>query len=258
MIWLKKSTLTSVENKIPDISNLAANSVLTTVENKIPDVNSLVKKTDFNSKITEVENKIPSISSLATNSPLTAVENKILTNVTNLVTKTNSDAKLKAISDRVTKNKSKDLLLNNELKNLKTFDTDYFVGGNYYEGDDGAQNTLVFQVKSTLFKQKSLGNTKYNTWKSKGISDQSLYLANGDITTKLIRPSHVVLDANDYFFQDSVSVITNKNIINVYITYKLVPKTINTDNALKNCLFGSIGAARPGNTTDSDNFIYFG
>ena len=85
-----------------------------------------------------------------------------------------------------------------------------------------------------------------------------MYFANGDIPTKLIRPSHIVLGANDYFFQNSASAITNKNIINVYITYKLIPKTINTDNALKNILFGSIEASRPGNTTDPDNFIYSG
>ena len=37
-----------------------------------------------------------------------------------------------------------------------------------------------------------------------------------------------------------------------------MPKTINTDKALKNCLFGSIEAARPGKTTEPDNFIYSG
>ena len=37
-----------------------------------------------------------------------------------------------------------------------------------------------------------------------------------------------------------------------------MPKTINTDTALKNCLFGAIEAARPGNTTDPDKFIYSG
>ena len=95
---------------------------------------------------------------VATNSSLTAVENKIP--VTNLVTKTAFDAKLKAISDRVTKNKSNDLLLDNELKKLKTFDTDYVVGGNYFDSDDGAQNILVFQVQSIFLKLKTLGNTK--------------------------------------------------------------------------------------------------
>ena len=32
--------------------------MLTTVENKIPDVSSLVKKTDYNTKVTETENKL--------------------------------------------------------------------------------------------------------------------------------------------------------------------------------------------------------
>ena len=78
-----------------------------------------------------MDGKIASISSLATHSALTAVENKI-PDVNGLVTKTNFDAKLRAISDRVTKNKSKDLLLDNELKKIKTFDTDYFVGRNSF------------------------------------------------------------------------------------------------------------------------------
>ena len=59
-----------------------------------------------------------SITGLATNSALTAVENK-MPDVTSLVTKTDFDAKLKAISDRVTKFKTKELRLDNELKNEK-------------------------------------------------------------------------------------------------------------------------------------------
>ena len=47
MMWvilLKKTKLTELENKIPDISNLATKTALTTVENKIPSVSNLVKK----------------------------------------------------------------------------------------------------------------------------------------------------------------------------------------------------------------------
>ena len=47
-----------IENKIPDISNLATKTALTTVENQIPDVSNLVKKTDYNIKVTEIENKL--------------------------------------------------------------------------------------------------------------------------------------------------------------------------------------------------------
>ena len=108
------------------------------IQKKIPDVSNLIKKTDFNTKITEVEGKIPNISRLATSSVLTAVENKIpdmsslattselntvenkIPDITGLVSKTDFDAKLKVISDRVTKNKSKHLLVENELKKIKS------------------------------------------------------------------------------------------------------------------------------------------
>ena len=251
---VKKSALTAVENKTSDVSRLATKSTLTAVENKINDVTSLVRKIDFNSKITEVEGKIPSISSLATTSALTAVENKI-SYVTSLVKK-DFDATLKAISDRVTKNKSKDLLLDNELKKLKTFDTDYFVGTNYFEGYDAAQNTLVFQVESIYFGHETISTIRYSTWKSKHISDQSLYYIKSTITAKLIRPTHVVLGTDEYFFQDSCKVIANNSIVNIYIVYKLSPKTINTNNALKNCLFDAIKANK--SNKDSDEYIYSG
>ena len=45
--FVKKAKLTELENKIPDISNLATKTALTTVENKIPHVSSLAKKTDY-------------------------------------------------------------------------------------------------------------------------------------------------------------------------------------------------------------------
>ena len=57
--FVKKVKLIELENKIPDISNLATKTALTSVENKIPSVNDLVKKkTDYNSKITEIGNKL--------------------------------------------------------------------------------------------------------------------------------------------------------------------------------------------------------
>ena len=56
--FVKEAKLTELENKIPDISNLATKTALTTVENKIPSVSNLVKKTDYNTKVTEIENKL--------------------------------------------------------------------------------------------------------------------------------------------------------------------------------------------------------
>ena len=45
----------------------------------------------------------------------------------NLITKTEFDSKLSNLNRKITGNKSKHLLVENELNNLKTFDSSYFV-----------------------------------------------------------------------------------------------------------------------------------
>ena len=50
------SNITDVENKIPDIKDLASKTVVTAVENKIPNVSNLVTKTDYAAEITKIKN----------------------------------------------------------------------------------------------------------------------------------------------------------------------------------------------------------
>ena len=50
------SKITEVENKIPDIKNLASKTEVTAVKNKMPDVKSLVTKTDNAAEITKIKN----------------------------------------------------------------------------------------------------------------------------------------------------------------------------------------------------------
>ena len=100
-----------------------------------------------------------------------------------MITKTDFDAKLKNISDRVTNNKSKDLLLDNELKKLNAgssakikFDevqkeNNFNRGFFYYL----RQSYLVYDCKMGLF-QFTAG--KISTWKSTGIFN---YLGNSNI-----------------------------------------------------------------------------
>ena len=61
----------------------------------------------------------------------------------NLITKTDFDAKLSSLNRKITKNKSKYLLVQNELKKLKTFDLSYFIGKSHFD-EDGTQNYLPF------------------------------------------------------------------------------------------------------------------
>ena len=69
-------------------------------------------------------------------------------------------------------NKIENLLVENELKNLKTFDSSYFRGKSHFE-EDGTQNYLVFQPINRYF--KVIANTLYiSSWKSKRLSDETI------------------------------------------------------------------------------------
>ena len=50
------SEITEVENKIPDIKNLASQTELTAVENKIPDTSNVVTKTDYVTEVSKIKN----------------------------------------------------------------------------------------------------------------------------------------------------------------------------------------------------------
>ena len=63
---------------------------------------------------------------------------------TDLIRKPDFHSKVKGISDRATENKTKYLLVENELKTLQKFDAAYFRGKSHF-GEDGAQNYFVFQ-----------------------------------------------------------------------------------------------------------------
>ena len=148
--------ITEIERKIPDVSNLATKTALTTVENKIPSVSNLVKKTYYNTKVTDIGNKLNNhnhdkyIDTSGFNKLAADVFNAKLAQA-NLITKTDFDAKLSSLNRKITQNKSKHLLVENELNKLKTFDSSYFIGKSHFE-EDGTQNYLVFQPLNKYFK----------------------------------------------------------------------------------------------------------
>ena len=226
-----------VEKKIPDISRLATKSSVThliteqedytdKVKKTIPDISGLASKIE----LAVVENKIPHVSGLATASALTTVENKI-PDITSLITKTDFDAKLKNISDKVTNNKSKDLLLDNDLKKLKTL-----VGA-----------SAEIEIK------------KISKWKSAVIfiySDDSSMKGTKLPELKNDGRMHVYLQGN-HFQQNNVIIPNNNNVINIYVVYKLDPisSTRNTDYTIQNALFGAMKIIK---NTDSSKNNYTG
>ena len=63
-----------------------------------------------------------------------------------------------SLNRKITQNKTKHLLVENELNKLKTFDSGYFIGKSHF-GEDGTQNYLVFQPMCRYFKM--ITNTDY-------------------------------------------------------------------------------------------------
>ena len=119
------------------------------VENKIPNVSGLVKKTDYNTKISETEKKVSHhnhdkyITTLKFNFLAGRIFNARLAQA-GLVIKTDFHIRLQSLSKRITSNKTRHLLVENELKKLQKIDSSYFRGKSHFE-KDGAQNYLVFQ-----------------------------------------------------------------------------------------------------------------
>ena len=75
--------------------------------------------------------------------------------------------------------------------------------------------------------------------------------------SKPIRPAYVTFNHKDSFFeQKKENIIKGGSIVDIYIVYSLSQKTIDSDNVLKNCLFGAIKVTKPGDTTDTDKYIY--
>ena len=250
--FVKKTKLTELENNIPDISSLGTKTALTAVESKIPSVSSFVKKTDYDTNITESEKNLTDhnhdkyITTLELNTLVADVFNARLAQA-NLITKTAFNAKLSSLNRKITANKSKNILVKNELKKLKTLDSSYFIGKSHFE-EDGRQNYLIFQPINRYFKM--IANAYYvSWWESKWLSaeniappttsDNSLSPALSYYGTK-----RRVKFTRSCLKQPKVS-YTHGTIVNIYTVYELGTSSSHSDDpTLKNSLFGAVGLSK--------------
>ena len=179
----------------------------------------------------------------------------------NLTTKTDFDAKLSSLNRKITANKSKNLLVENELKKLKTFDSSYFIGKSHFE-EDGTQNYLVFQPMYRYFKIiAGVGNGSYiYYWKSKGLPQE--------IINSIKTPNHSITPNLDYYgtktrvefngscLKQDIVTFNHKKVVNIYIVYE-ISKSINISDypILENCLFGPVSLSK---NADIDRHGYSG
>ena len=207
----------------------------------------MVKNIDYDTKLSEIENKLNNhnhdkyITTPEFNTLAVGVFNARLAEA-NLITKTDFDAKLSSRNRKITENKTKHLLIENELNKLKTFGSSYFIGKSYFE-EDGTQNYLVFQQIIMYF--KVITNTDFiSSWKSKGLSAESIKPP----TTS----DHSLTPAVSYYGaktrvkftgsclkQPQISCIHGE-VVNIYIVYEPGESSShNNDPTLTNCLFGA-------------------
>ena len=154
------------------------------------------------------------------------------------------------------------MLVENELKKLKTFESIYFRGTSHFE-EDGVQNYLLFQPIKRYFKViVGGGNGNYiYYWKSKGLSDErinSIKTSNYGITPYLIyyNTNKIRVKFDGSCLKQNPGSLVHGGIVNAYIVYE-ISKNINISDypALENCLFGAVSLTK---NADIEKYGYSG
>ena len=153
------------------------------------------------------------------------------------------------------------MIVENELKKLKTFDLSYFRGKNYFE-EDGTQNWYVFQTVARYLKVARANDINYIlSWKSKGLTN--IEIDSIKITNYMLNPYMITYDngktrikVDGIFLNWFPPTVLHGGIVNIYIVYEI------TDNfnassypTLENCLFGSVKLTK---NPDIDKYGYSG
>ena len=229
---------------------------MTTVENKIPSISGLVKKTDYNTKITDIENILNNHNHdkyVATSEFNTLAANIFNARLARL-TKTDSDAKLSSLNGKITANKTKHFLNDNDLS--------YYRGKQYFDEGSGKQNYLVFLPMRKYFKLSSVIGVidRVLSWQSKGLSNKSIKpptTSDNSLTPELnyygtkirVKFTRSCLKQSDHIF-------THKKVVNIYIAYELAASSSHdSDPTIKNCLFGAVTLTK---NADIEKYKYSG
>ena len=145
------------------------------------------------------------------------------------------------LSRKNTSNKTKHLLIENELKKLKTFGLGYFTGKSHFD-EDGAQNYLVFQSMLEYFTLNIKWITK---WKLKGLSNKSLEVVSTSDNTWTPSVNHygdkTRLRFTGSVLQQKVVTCNHKKVVNLYVVYEITSfHSVISYPTLANTLFGAV------------------
>ena len=169
---------------------------------------------------------------------------------------------LNCINRKITSNKSKRLLIDNELKKLKTFDASYFIGKSYFVDNDGTENYSVFQPTHRYFKVN--GNNKYIEYvlsrRSTGLSNESIKAIATSDNSHNPSLSHydskIKVKFTGSCLKQPKLTYTHGKVVNVCIVYELDASGSNdSDPTVKSCSFGAVTLTK---NADIDKYRYSG
>ena len=221
----------------------------------------MVKKAYYNTKVTEIKKKLTDhnhgkyIDASEFNELADDDFNSRIAQA-NLITKTNFDSKLSILDRKITINKIKHLLVGNELNQLKTFDSSYFISKSHLE-EDGIQNYIVFQPLNKYF--KLITNTlSILSWQSKGLSNENIDPSTTSIcpTINYVGNKIRVKFTGSCLKQSNKLTYTHEKVVNIYTVFERGATRCNVnDPTLKYCLFGAVTLTK---NADIDKYGYSG
>ena len=210
--------------------------------------------------MTAAENKIPSVSNLVKKTDYDAKVSDIEKKLTDhthdeyiitaefnkltaayLVRKTDFDNKLTDLKRKIISNETKDLVIENELKKLKAFDSVYFLGKTHFD-EGGAQNYLLFQ---SVLKYFTLNSKWVKKWKSKGLSNEShevVSTSNNTLTPAFIYYGYKIrLRFKGSVLEQKTVTYKHKKVVNLYAVYEITDfHGVDDYPTLTNALFGAV------------------
>ena len=151
---------------------------------------------------------------------------------------------------KINSNKTRHLLVENELKKLQTFDLIQLREKSHFE-EDGTQNYLVFQPTCRYFKTDAgVGTGIYiYFWKSEGLSGENITALTTTDYTLSPQLSYLGnkkrVEFKGSFLKQGKIIYTHGKIVNLYIACE-ISKNYNISNysSLKDCLFGAVSLTK--------------
>ena len=246
------SKSTKLENKIKD-ADIIAKSAVTKANSIKSNLNDYAKKTDVANDITKIKNDYVTIASL--------------TGRLNYLKAQHIATQLKTTDDKTKKNASDILEFESRLKQKEDIvddvqrDNALTSGRDYYHD----KMYLLYECRSYSFNKEtySTGDQLVKNWKSTGINNYStgsnLDGGTGGINYPILKGDGriYVRLPGVYLKQNKLVKPNNKNVINVYIVYKLDTVSSIRDDTLtvQNALFGGVKLTK---NTDTSKCKYEG